>query len=838
MHLSKESVNSYIEFFVRNIIGFEKEEIKFTHIAESSDEYLLIAMDRIARLERQGGRLRQRVWNNVFFIFHENQFLQNDARKEKISDVKRIHPHLFIRSYVYFVFIDATRLSGGTLRIDTSDFKIWLFNSKYEIREVSIRQNLFNLVLRESEKIDDLMYIANTELELKRLESANSDAIDCVRAFTSELPLLEQTVNMFNKVTEELDNNENAHIIVEGPARSGKTIIAASLLGKYPNSKFLLMNAFFYQAIVDGFYALSSFSSEEIDALVRNPELDMLLILQKEISSKLKSVVTSLDSIIIGKDKTNELSRHKEKLIETIDYVINLYQQCKIDYKEHSLINQIYLLKKDILEKHDSEFFDEDNLRKLNHISSIIKNAYNGKYQQLIELRGLIPDSLKSIVRSLDIIVNSGSDWNDLKKALNSFIVEIEMISKKINKLEEYSLLVYLNEFKEQLKSTDLSIIKDKDFDRERIIKVKESIKKILNGDYNKILSYEKIIAKSINVVIENSKQRFFHHNISRDLPKQIVDGCWIIYGNPTKSRMWGEQISPKLIICDEVQRLGMIGSFLGNSSFDEIGELLNHSRQTFFTGDSCQMLNYKYDKGIAEINEKINAMNMQLSRYKLPESVGVPAEIGLLMKYLSKLPNVNLEEIVESWNEERVFKIIIIEQNQNRLVELFDNDNSNKKHFASPIDTKWLNKVKNQNIETKYRTRKEIPSLITKGKSFAYTFPYFCNEEIMPNYYLSAYELISRELDSLYVNIPKFEPSMDEDDEKWYKNHLYVLFSRPTSTLIVNFQDRDEYKKIKNNVRTILEKGVELPIIFMPKLIIKSIKHHRKIMFKTQIEF
>lgn len=74
MHLSENSVSLYIDFFVRNIIGFEKEEIKYTPTHDDGDEYLLIAMDRIARLDRQHGRLRKRIWNNVYFIFHKNQF--------------------------------------------------------------------------------------------------------------------------------------------------------------------------------------------------------------------------------------------------------------------------------------------------------------------------------------------------------------------------------------------------------------------------------------------------------------------------------------------------------------------------------------------------------------------------------------------------------------------------------------------------------------------------------------------------------------------------------------------------------------------------------------------
>lgn len=825
MHLSKESVNSYIEFFVRNVIGFEKEEIKFTHIAESSDEYLLIAMDRIARLERQGGRLRQRVWNNVFFIFHENQFLQNDARKEKISDVKRIHPHLFIRSYVYFVFIDATRLSGGTFRIDTSDFKIWLFNSKYEIREILNKQNLFNFVLKENEKLDDYMYITNTELELIRLRSANSDAIDCVRAFTSELPLLEQTVNMFNKVTEELDNNENAHIIVEGPARSGKTIIAASLLGKYPNSKFLLMNAFFYQAIVDGFYALSSFTSEEIDSLVKNKELDLLIELKNNVPVMLKRIVNNLDIIIEGLKKDVELSMCKVRIVKEVDKVIESYKECKIDFEEHRLYMYLCSIKSVILADQDDIIIIERNLSKLKEISSILKNVNDSEYSKMIELSELVPESLHIIAENIDFLTKNDIESEEYKKAKEILISEIKRLSERIEENGEYKLLAYLKKMSEHLSTSSFLKSQEDDFKVEQLVKVRESILKSLNGDYKKIVSFQDIITKSISVLIENSKQRFFHHNINKELPKKIIDGCWITRGNPTTSKMWDKYFSPNLIICDEVQRLGTIEEYYSYDKFDEIKELLSHSKQTFFTGDNFQMLNYQYDKGLNEIAERLSIMNKHLSRFELPESVGIPAEIGLLMKYLSGLSNVSKEDIINNWDQERLFNIVVIEQNQDRLVKLFDEDNSNKKHFASPMDLKWLRQIHSQNIITKHRASQEIVSLSTKGKSFAYTFPYFCNEEIMPNYYLSAYELISRELDSLYINVPKFDIPLEVEDERWFKNHLYVLYTRPTSTLVINFQDRDEYRKVEKIVSDILEAGVKVPIVFLPNIEYKSVR-------------
>ncbi len=71
-----------------------------------------------------------------------------------------------------------------------------------------------------------------------------------------------------------------------------------------------------------------------------------------------------------------------------------------------------------------------------------------------------------------------------------------------------------------------------------------------------------------------------------------------------------------------------------------------------------------------------------------------------------------------------------------------------------------------------------------------------------MPNYALSAYELISREVESLYLKIPKriglsvLQASLSNDDhiESGIKRHLYVLMTRPTANLVINIEDKGLY--------------------------------------------
>lgn len=713
MIIAEDLVTKFIEYFVKNIVGFENEEAKYMSLPNKNDEFLLIAMDKVARLERKYGRLRNRVWSNCYFIFHDSKIDPASLYSKKAQIIKSEFPYLFIRSYVYFIYVDVSRtyqnsIFGDDFDVETSDFKIWLFNSKYEIQKISSRKGIFEITLDEEEKIDDYIYIANPESEIERLKSTNSDAIDCVRAFTSDLTLLEQTVSILTKLEDDLESDGNVRILLEGPARSGKTIIAASLLGKYSDSKFLLMNYFFYRAIVDGFHALSSWSKEEIDILVKNDELMLLIELKRMFPIALQRLLSNIKYARIERNQPNKVSKTKAWMIDNISLILQTLDKGRANYYDFELV---YFL-----------------------------------------------------------------------KSIHDFLV----------------------------KTSDEKPFAEIDFTL--LERVELIVSKIVNSEYNKLSNYIGIITDTIQIMIRHSRQRFFHHNINRSISSQVSDGCWIIRGNPTISRMWSNVYSPKLIICDEVQRLGLIPEYGTYDKFDEIEEILKNSKKTFFTGDNYQRLNYRYDKGIERINNSLSKSNEKLVRYNIPESVGVPAEVGLLMKYLAFPDLIKLDDLANNWKEERYFRITFIKNNKEKLVEMFDKDVSIKKHFASPMDSLWMTFGDVVSIETS-RREKPIISLIDHEKSdFAYKYPYFCNEEIMPKFLLSAYELISRELDCLYIHIPKFKKDINN---VWYKNHLYVLFTRPTSTLVINFEEDNEYIKYQNLIQKAVKFGAKIPVTY-----------------------
>lgn len=713
MELNNEIVNKYISYFFTRLVGFKNQYIKYVSMSQSDNEFLSIAMDKVDRLTRKSGKLRTRVWSNCYFIFHGSEIEPSKVYEDKVKEIKKFYPFLFIRSYVYFVFVNILKEKQLTLldksfeKIETTDYKIWLFNSKYEVQEETRRTNLFGIKLDENEVIDDYIYLANPDSEIQRIEAANSDAIDCVRAFTGDLELLEQTSKMLDAVRTEFEKNPRARIIMEGPARSGKTIIAATLLGQYEDSKFLLMNYFFYQAIVDGFHALSGWSAKEIETLVKNHELDLWLNIKKKMPRLLTKINKNLKYAVQECDRPKNGSNTKQWLMENIAELTQGFE----------------------------------------------KNDF--------ETKGLF------IIKSL--------------MDLNSKLIETD----------DEKTFIHI--------------------DKTSLIELQVRIETLISDD---LINLQALIVKAIEELISNSKQRFFHHNINKNISSKLKDGCWIERGNPTSSKMWSEYYHPKLIICDEVQRLGLISEYGNYDEYDEVENILMHSDQSFFTGDNFQMLNSKYDQGIEKIGNAIQKLKQSLTKYTLPESVGVPAEIGILMKYLTNPQAIELDEVVRNWEVKRDFEIICIERNVNQLIAFFDEDKSNKKHLASPIDYDWLEYKEIIQIATCHRKKPIIPLQNHEKENFAYKFPYFCNEEIIPNYILSAYELISREVESLYVYIPKFKRRKPQYDD-WYRKHLYVLFTRPTARLVVNFDVNEEFEQINKMVRLIIEKGAKVSVKF-----------------------
>jgi hypothetical protein len=212
---------------------------------------------------------------------------------------------------------------------------------------------------------------------------------------------------------------------------------------------------------------------------------------------------------------------------------------------------------------------------------------------------------------------------------------------------------------------------------------------------------------------------------------------------------------------------------------------------------------------------------------HHLPESVGIPPEIGTLVKAM-------LGE-AETPTAPSSFSIKLLFNNDLGLVDEFSRDPHGKKHYAIPMSSgfyrggyyphitrsqRLTDKCTDECAKNPYgicRHRHILPlsplndpDWMPKREDLGRRYKFFCAEAIMPEYALSAYELISREVESVYLKIPwqirlstLRAPMSGEKKDSWIKRHLYVLMTRATARLVINVEDRCLYEFFKWTCQT-----------------------------------
>lgn len=709
--------------------------------------YFTSVQDTVERLTDLSGRLSTFQWRNCIFAPISRSTRPKDIYDEIFRQLKAKVPSLFVRSYVYLIFIKPNDPSfdfGEAIKPTTvcprsDDYQIYYWNTKYEVRP-GRKKNLFgdsgeNAAQRSNEQGDDdaagieaspekLFIVQNPAHELQRIQDANSDIIDAFRAFNNMLPLVDQTKHYLDKITREIDKNVNARVLVEGPARSGKTVLAMSLLARYPKSKMLLMNWYFYDALIDAFKIWAELSREEIEQLFAMPQESKMLI----------------DS---GRKKLDE------------------FQACQADTR----LLDVALRAIEVSANHP---------HKLPRWSAYTNGLPTPKDTKKVDEWRAKPINKSAVGDLVPVIKGTGSE---------RVIQFVEVIEKHDDGSASVKRLTGAPKF----------TIGEK----ERLLEYKSQI------EAGQGRQYIAEMLKDIADALHNSTQRFFHHNLEQ------AKGCWIERGNPTNCNITNQD----LVICDEVQRLGVIPEFHNRDRFDETQAIFERSRQSFLCGDDFQMLNPIYDQGIGAI-ERIAGEG--ITRLRLPDSIGVPAEVGELIKYL----------LDEHCIPERSsgFEIQLLHRDDIRFVELFETDGSKKKHYAIPNNTRFYD-YEPYILRTTASTlkctdecgpcceHKRIPMLTEELRE---KFKFFCSEAVMPNFALSAYELISREIESVYLKIPKeiglevvrrpiARDSYNEVKVRnWKKQHLYVLMTRATMRLVINVEERALYEHLSERLRMV----------------------------------
>ena len=263
---------------------------------------------------------------------------------------------------------------------------------------------------------------------------------------------------------------------------------------------------------------------------------------------------------------------------------------------------------------------------------------------------------------------------------------------------------------------------------------------------------------------LEFPSNRIYHHDFSRQT------GCWL------KSKMDKSFVDDfSFLIVDEAQRLGRMGSYnsfytgkhySAFNPFEAIKNIKNH-KCTIFFGDNLQRINVNKDEGFDVIKEYYS--DKPFRQHKFYETIGIPKEIMANILYLLGFDGIKPINPGE-------YQIINFD-NADDFIEAFEEDLSKRKHYVSIA----LSNVTSYYFESGDKTITKIPP------NYSDYFNYLFSDEIAPKYYLTPYEIISREAESIYLYIPDVMQEFSYKDTKNLQHiymQLYTLMTRATASL------------------------------------------------------
>lgn len=291
-------IKQNISFYLEQCVGYKVDPDNvsfFKVIIDDIDNFLVILKDDVRRLSKKNGGsgvLRQRQWSifvfnfidrNVYinyfgtnknkkpiydsikmtnydsfsYAFSTSQFSHknpNDIyRNKSINNLLHNFIYLKLKSKFRYLFLNTYVYSAiGIINCDElkrDSFTTYYYNTEHVFKPCPNQNRIIN------QKIDinrTSILISGVKTELKTIETNYIDMSSLVNAYTDDLPLNNITSNNYNSIYQDILNKEH-YIITEGTARTGKTIIAMRLLGKFNNSRLLIMNEVFYKSLISAF---------------------------------------------------------------------------------------------------------------------------------------------------------------------------------------------------------------------------------------------------------------------------------------------------------------------------------------------------------------------------------------------------------------------------------------------------------------------------------------------------------------------------------------------------------------------------------------------------------
>ena len=233
-----------IEIIVRRFIKQFIKRCKLNkdyYLYEFSKTELLL----IYKTEKINRRVNDKDRTIILFVFDRSEVVSNP--KSIFEKYKKEHPHLFLRNNFYFNLIDIDNLQED-------GYKIYFLDDNYNL-------NLIPDFYKELNYLVNYYSVKNITNEIILMKQRSVDIFDCVNAYFGELEIYNVTQEKLDSIYDNIDeciNNELKfrNILIEGPARSGKTVIAMQLLNRYKEFKFLIMNYHFYSSLKEAFKIL------------------------------------------------------------------------------------------------------------------------------------------------------------------------------------------------------------------------------------------------------------------------------------------------------------------------------------------------------------------------------------------------------------------------------------------------------------------------------------------------------------------------------------------------------------------------------------------------------
>lgn len=284
---------------------------------------------------------------------------------------------------------------------------------------------------------------------------------------------------------------------------------------------------------------------------------------------------------------------------------------------------------------------------------------------------------------------------------------------------------------------------------------------------------------------LEFPSNRIYHHDFSRQT------GCWL---KSKKDKSFVDDFS--FLIVDEAQRLGRMGSYTNFytgkhypafNPFEAIKNICNH-KCTIFFGDNLQRINVNKDEGFDVIKEYYSDKSFR--QHKFYETIGIPKEVMSNILYLLGFDGIRPINPGE-------YQINYFET-ADQFIEAFEEDLSKRKHYVSIA----LSNAVSYYFESGDKAIIKIPT------NYSDYFNYLFNDEIAPKYYLTPYEIISREAESIYLYIPDI---MQEFTYKETTNfghiymQLYTLMTRAAASLNIYAKGDVVREIIKNRINDIV---------------------------------